>query len=280
MKEKSPIDLLVTFDRNYIPPFETMLRSLSASNRGERFHLWLMHQDIPEEDLEKLQRYCTALDMELTEVKVGKDLFEQAPVTDRYPSEMYYRMLSPKLLPDTLDRILYIDPDTLILNPLRPLWETDLGNSIFAAASHTASNELMDGLNKLRLDTVSSYFNTGVELIDLSRARLLVHPDSIFAFIREHGEELLLPDQDVFNALYGKYTMLIDDAVWNYDARYYPKYLISGDEARTVEWVMNHTAILHFCGRDKPWKADHHTLFTALYKHYMRLRDLQLADLQ
>ena len=39
MKSTS-IHLLVTFDQNYIAPFETMLTSILLNNPGEQFHVW------------------------------------------------------------------------------------------------------------------------------------------------------------------------------------------------------------------------------------------------
>ena len=32
---------------------------------------------------------------------------------------------------------------------------------------------------------------------------------------------------------------------------------------------MAHTAVLHFCGKRKPWKKDYTGHFAALYQHYM-----------
>ena len=49
------------------------------------------------------------------------------------------------------------------------------------------------------IDTGHDYYNTGVILIDLNKARLLVKPDDIFSSVRKHAAELLLPNQDVFN---------------------------------------------------------------------------------
>lgn len=84
----------------------------------------------------------------------------------------------------------------------------------------------MNGINRVRLNTQHDYYNTGVLLINLKRARLLVKPEEIFRCVREHEAELLLPDQDVFNYIYGVHTLPVDDAVWNYDARNYSYYLM------------------------------------------------------
>lgn len=61
----------------------------------------------------------------------------------------------------------------------------------------------MNGINRVRLNTRHDYYNTGVMLINLERARPLSDLDEVFRCVREHETELLLPDQDVFNYIYG-----------------------------------------------------------------------------
>jgi lipopolysaccharide biosynthesis glycosyltransferase len=49
---------------------------------------------------------------------------------------MYYRLLAYKFLPPDLERILYLDPDILVINPIRELYETDIDGYLYAAAYH------------------------------------------------------------------------------------------------------------------------------------------------
>lgn len=270
MKENK-IDLLVTFDKNYIGPFKTMLKSLQINNPGEVLCVWLLHSMIPQEELQSLQEYCNLRGVPFTPILVDRAMFENAPITDRYPQEMYYRLLAPLLLPDTLQKILYLDPDILVINPIRPLWDTDLGDKVFAGASHSGLIDVVNGINRVRLGTHHDYYNTGVMLIDLPKAREIVRSDEIFQCVRKRADALLLPDQDVFNLLYGSYTLPMDDAIWNYDARNFSDYLVRSTGTYTVDWVLQHTVVLHFCGRNKPWKPSSNQRFATLYKHYMQL---------
>ena len=80
-----------------------------------------------------------------------------------------------------------------------------------------------------------------------------------------------MPDQDILNALYGEKTLPLQDAIWNYDARNYSSYLLRSGGVYDMQWVMQHTAILHFCGREKPWKPGYIHRFGILYQHYMQL---------
>lgn len=268
------IKLLVTLDDNYVPPLQVLLTSLHTSNPGERFTLYLMHSSLSAEALTEVEALCERYGIGLRPVAVGSGLFENAPVTKQYPQEMYYRLLTPQLLPGDVHRVLYLDPDTLVINPLRPLWETDLGDCIYAAASHKGKTELVAGINQVRLGTESKYFNSGVLLIDLDAARREVVPEEIFAYVERHARELVLPDQDVLNALYGERTLELDDAVWNYDARNFNTYLLRSGGECDLDWVLSHTAILHFCGKSKPWQPGYLHRFGVLYKHYIQLTRL------
>lgn len=266
------MNLLLTLDENYLMPCKVMLYSFFASNPEERaVSVYLLHSAIPDSKLKELADYCSGFGAVLKPIAVDAALFEKAPTNKRYPKEMYYRLLSPLILPQELERVLYLDPDMLIINPLRPLWELDFGGKVFAAASHTGLTEMANGINRVRLDTEHEYFNSGVICMDLNAARDLVTAEDVFACVRKHEKELILPDQDVFNMLYGKQTLSVDDVIWNYDVRNYSKYLFRSAGKHNLNWVMQNTAVLHFCGKNKPWQEDYRNPFGMLYLHYRNL---------
>ncbi len=266
-----PIVLLTTLDSNYLPQLQVLLTSLKVNNPEEKISLYLLHSGLTVEELSGVRCRCETYGYQFSHICVGDELFQDAPVTRQYPKEMYYRLLAPHLLPKDEKRILYIDPDTLVINPIRPLWEKDLEGGIFAAAAHTGKTELANSVNKLRLGTERDYYNSGVLLIDLEAGRRELIPDNIFSYVKEHGEELFLPDQDILNALYSERILPIEDVLWNYDARNYSNYLLRSGGAWDLSWVMEHTAILHFCGKAKPWKKNYIYRFGVLYQHYMQL---------
>lgn len=268
------MNLLLTLDENYLPPCKVMLCSFFASNPNETdVTVYLLHSAIPGDKLEELTDFCALFGAKLRPVTVDTALFENAPTSKRYPKEMYYRLLSPLILPQEVERVLYLDPDMLIINPLRPLWELNLCGKTFAAAAHTGLTEMANEINQVRLDTEHEYFNSGVMLIDLNAARKLVTAEDVFNCVNEHEKELILPDQDVFNILYGDQTVPVDDVIWNYDVRNYSKYLIRSTGKHDLYWVMHNTAVLHFCGKNKPWHEDYKNPFGMLYLHYMNLTE-------
>ena len=75
----------------------------------------------------------------------------------------------------------------------------------------------------------------------------------------------------MLNGLYGGQILGVDDSLWNYDARRFDRYLLVSQGEKDMDWVMAHTAILHFCGKRKPWNHSYQGRFSALYKHYQQL---------
>ena len=272
MKNKlDTINLLVSLDENYIPQLNVLLTSIAINNPGETISLYLMHSGISKEKLLNIKDHCEKYGYIFNSVLVSPNLFISSPCSKRYPREMYYRLLSPIILPNNIDRVIYLDPDILVINPLRPLWETDLKGNIFAAASHTGTTKLANNVNKIRLGTENEYFTSGVLLIDLKKGRDEIIPDEIFKYAENHFKELILPDQDILNALYGGRILKLDDYIWNYDARNYGTYLLQSSGVSDLNWIMKNTVILHFCGKSKPWKPGYIYRFGVLYKHYMNI---------
>lgn len=110
---KDAIDLLVSLDQNYLPQLRVMLTSVYLNDPGTPCRVYLLHSGIPAPVLEQLRQELARLDFTLHPIPVDDALFQDAPVMQQYPKEMYYRLLAGQLLPEELDRVLYLDPDIL-----------------------------------------------------------------------------------------------------------------------------------------------------------------------
>lgn len=281
-KTTKSMNILLTLDKNYLQALPAMLKSLFLNNPREKIHVYLIHDDMVPDDWEMAERLCARHLAKLIPVRVTDSRFGGAPVNFHYSKAMYYRLLAHKILPASVDKILYLDPDILIINHLRALYDLDLSRHLYAAAAHTGLTSLSTHVNQIRLGTYESeyYYNTGVLLMNLRRLRREAEPGAVFEYIDTHRDKLILPDQDVFNALYGGQVLPLDDGLYNYDARRFEGYLLKSGGEMTLDWVMRNTVVIHFCGRRKPWHESHGGRFGALYKHYaqLALRRLSLAS--
>ena len=261
------MNILVTLDSNYMKPLVVMLYSLFANNPGEQFTIYVMHSSLTSEELTLLDEYAAGLGHNLEEIKVDDDAFSEAPTLLHYTKAMYYRLLAHTVLPQDLDRILYLDPDILVINSVKELYGLDMNGHLYAAASHSIASR---HLNQLRLAPyeIVQYYNSGVLLMNLPLVRERVDENEIYDFVEKFRTRLVMPDQDVLNALYVKEILPLDEKFYIYDARYYRYYNFITGGLWDMDYVIRNTVILHFCGKKKPWRKDYSGRFHALYKHY------------
>lgn len=270
-------NLLFSIDDDFSQQLMTTLMSIRDNHRHHAFNVYVLQKETLIKSAE-LKRFCQSLNMDYIPLVMGENFsyFENAPSSKRWPETIYYRLLAHLFLPSDLDRILYLDADILVINSLEELFQLPMDNYLYAAASHT--NEVLDQINRYRLKNkeIQNYYNTGVLLMNLSKIRHIVSEEAIVNYIETYGNRLLLPDQDVFNGLYGHQVKSLPDKIYNYDTRFaLMDYLMregsEDKEPRDLEWTMENTVLLHFCGKDKPWRARTVTRFVALYLHYQRL---------
>ncbi|WP_283575808.1 glycosyltransferase family 8 protein [Limosilactobacillus pulli] len=265
------MNLLFSIDDRFWRQMLTVLNSIRLNSQSCQIDVYVI-QSQKLAHTKEIKQICELWGMHYHPIVIKDEEFDQAPVTDRYPKTIYYRLLAHQYLPKQLHRILYLDADVLCINDIGPLYDTDLDGCLYASAIHTGLTGTTEVINKIRLQNFDAdgYYNSGVLLMNLDLIRQRVHAEDIYEYIREHV--LLLPDQDVLNALYGKDIKTVPDQLYNFDARKGQTYETISFGEWTLDWVIKHTVILHYCGRHKPWLVDKNTgRYTALYKNYFQM---------
>ena len=271
--DKEPIGLLVTLDALYLRPLCVMLRSLAARTPERDFRVFVLHSSLTPADLDAVRRAIEGCRMTLEEIRVSGGGLDGAPTTDRYPREMYYRIFAAQVLPPELDRVLYLDPDVLAINPVEKLYATPMGDALFAACSHVHAS--LRKLNELRLGMKKDapYINSGVMLLNLSRLRREQRPETVQEWLAEH-KSLFLPDQDVISTLYGDRILLLDALQYNLGEKFYLSCRLRprsvGEGRPDLAWVRQNTVLIHYCGRNKPWKPRYIGELGVFYDEFLR----------
>ncbi|UJL46299.1 glycosyltransferase family 8 protein [Virgibacillus sp. NKC19-16] len=262
------MNILVTLNSNYMKPLKIMLYSLFVNNEGEAFTIYLMHSSMKEAELSDINQYIADHGQSLEIITVTDDYFKGAPVLKHYTKEMYYRLLAFKFLPSELDKILYLDPDILVINEIRTLYDMDISGSLYAAAYHEIAS--VTEINKLRLKPydMEAYYNSGVLLMNLDLQREKMKEQEIFDYVEENKKRLLYPDQDIINALYSQDIKNLDEVIYNYDPRYYRYYKAVSSGKMDVDYVIHNTRFIHYRGKKKPWNKNYTGKFHSIYKHY------------
>jgi UDP-glucose:(galactosyl)LPS alpha-1,2-glucosyltransferase len=274
------LNILVTLNAGYLPQLAVMLTSLVACHPNRTFTVYVLHTSLTSQQIRALGRVYPGR-CRIVGVRAPQNFLFDAPTSRRYPAEMYYRIFAAQLLPEGLERILYLDPDLVIINPIEALYGLDFGGMLLAAASHVISPQL-NRINELRLSMPDSrpYYNSGVMLMNLSLLRREQSQSEVLDYIRTHKNVLMLPDQDVVNAVYGAHILPIDPLRYNLSERFFRRYNLGRERwgnRLDLQWVRNNACIIHYCGRNKPWNKNYIGEFDCFYRRYERLakeRDL------
>ncbi len=97
---------------------------------------YLFSDGISQQNKENLHQFVTDGGNKLTIVELEnlESYFDFEVDTNGWASVVLARLLVDKLLPEEVDRIIYLDGDTLVLENIRELWEVDLeGKSLECA---------------------------------------------------------------------------------------------------------------------------------------------------
>lgn len=258
------INILVTLDKNYIPYLNVMLSSLIKKNSDSRFCVYVLHSSLEDSDVEITKRVL-GKENKLILINADSIGLDDAPTTSRYPKEIYYRIFAAKFLPPTLDRVLYLDPDLVVNGSLKELYNMDMKGYLFAAASHTGP--FVRAINGIRLDMEENapYINSGVMLMNLKLLRKEQNYDDVFKFIEKRKNYLVLPDQDIISSLYGSRIYALDTFVYNMTEKLFLLHAPFEREL-TLDWIRKNSVIIHYCGRNKPWKENYKGYLDVFYK--------------
>lgn len=262
-------NLLFCVNQKMLGLMSACLKSLLRSGGYGYYDVFVLHSDL-EESIQRAMERDFQERVTFHFLQVPEELFADFPETARYPRQIYYRLAAPLLLPRELDRILYLDVDVVVINSLRTFYEMDFESSYFVGCTHT--REFLTKLNQARLqsDKAVAYINTGVLLMNLNVLRQVIRLEEISAYVREHEKALILPDQDILTALYGDKIKLVDSLRYNLSDRVLNFYNGSHPkEKRDVNWVRRNTAIIHYCGRNKPWNESYTGTLGVFYRELM-----------
>lgn len=250
-----PIHIACQSSEELAPDCGVMLRSLLSTNPGERFVIHYLHGDsVGPETRARLEGVVTDLGARWEPIRITDRLITGFPVLERYGgSIVWFRLLLPRLLPE-LERVLYLDADLLVLEPVRPLWEIDLAGRCLAAVTQPLlRRERQRVVRDLGVPDAGRYFNTGVMVMDLGRLRSSGLMQAAERVPRERRVPIPWVDQDALNVtlwaerldLHPRWNVM--NPCFELPARYLPW------PRREVEEATARPAIVHFIGPYKPW---------------------------
>ena len=211
-------------------------------------------------------------------IRVENKMTENFPIDDNHMPETYYRFLAPFLLPEEMERVLYLDADTLVINPLQELYEMPFDGNAVVGCTHT--REFLTKVNQARQQSNRAvlHLNSGVLLMNLSYMREHIHLTDVLNSAHRQRTNLVPSDQYILTSLYGNKVKLADTMRFNLTEQFLRTFNTEHrHHPATLEWIREHSVILHYCGYPKPGYANYNGALAPFYNELFAFKSNQPA---
>ncbi len=258
---KETINIALAFDNNYLPYAYVALYSIFQNNQSDFIVTYILQYDLTEESRSILIELAEKFENQLVFLDIDRDdIDKQLPSIGRWSAEACFRLLIPSIVPESVDRILYLDSDIIVTSSIHDLYFTPLENYDLAACydlniAHTSDDVFLSKRNVAFADSFhnKSYINSGVLLYNLKKLRGFTL-DVYLNAAKELEYKIFAPDQDLINYVHAKNILLLDPRKYNY-----PPY-IAFLEGKLSDELKSNATILHYVG-EKPWTGGDHAHF-------------------
>ena len=267
-------NIVCNIDNKYAKYCGVMLTSLFENNKEEEITVHILGVDLSQESKDTLSLIVKHYEQHLVFYAMGHEMLKGLPidVAGYFTVAIYCRLFISNILPQQLDKVLYLDSDIIVRRNLNELWNTDLQDKAIACVEDMWSDK-QDNYDRLQYDKKYSYFNSGVLLINLSYWRHHHVPEKAEEYIRNHPNRLIFPDQDVLNAILHNQKQLVSFS-WNaQDGFYRQKRRIRKGTWSEIDAILSNPHILHYTGSKKPW---HTKCMHPLKKEYFKYLDMTI----
>ena len=252
IKQKKYIPIVYASDNNYAKYTSVSIQSILENSAKRNFLIFyiLIDDEFSERNKELLTNQVEKYGHNIVFVNM-KDAYKEENLKIAHISHhTYYRLQLPKIL-GYLNKLIYIDGDTIVLGDIGDLFDFDIKDSYFGGVKAPAFDNKKHR-NRLGIDT-SKYINAGVLLVN---NRLLIKDK-----VQKKFEELLnnsydCQDQDIINvAGFGKITLL--PIKYNLMTKYqntFSRFISEGKiDKSEFDEAIKCPLIIHYADKIKPW---------------------------
>lgn len=177
----------------------TGISMISLVEQNKNIHVYVVGPDFTQESKDRLRQLAQAYGSMCTVVDLPERFLQETGKNLRWPVFAISRLFLADILPNTAQKVLYLDSDTLVMSNLDELWDYDMHGHIFCGVKDCISWRYKRNIGLKKDD---DYINGGVLLVDLTELRKTNHSPAVRRFFSNHLYETSYFDQDVLNHLF------------------------------------------------------------------------------
>lgn len=237
-------------DDNYLQHCMAMLCSVFENNSHTIF-VHLLHHGLSQEAQKKLIDLSTKYHNKILFYNVDVSDFSQVEIKHTDLSiATFFRLLLPSVLDESIDKILYLDCDVIVLKDITELFSLELdGYGVAAVKDATPGNNRHRNIMGLELDDRA--FCAGVLMINLDYWRKNNSQKHLLSYANEKAKELVMEDQDVLNHEFRRHWFMLP-----YKYGKAPMAIVPLDKNQKWKDIYEYVfdpSIIHYATHVKPW---------------------------
>lgn len=273
------MNILYTLNDKFVPQVSAGMCSICENNKDvEIIDFYLMSLKISNKNKKKLKEFFSkkySRNVYFIELEDLSSYFDFDFDTNGWNPIVLARLLLDKLLPKKLDRVLYLDGDTIVRGSLSDLYSIDMQNKAIAASIEPTIDKKRK--HSLGLDGLP-YFNAGVLLVDLKNWRKNNVGKRIIDYYKENDGKLFANDQDAINGSMKDEIIVLNPKYNYYNIFYQYSYkflskLCDFEYIKKEEFddAKNNPIIIHYLGEERPWRIGNKHKYKNDYLYYLSL---------
>ncbi len=203
------LNVLYSSDDNYAQHMGVSIYSLLNHNSDfETINIYIVDNGISDLNRNKLQQLVSGFANAVLEFIPFQNWSSKLKLNMEWDISIssYARLFVGSMLPDTVEKVLYLDCDMIICDSVRELWNTELDKETLAAVQDAVSGSTKEAVG---LSEDEKYFNAGLLLIDLVKWRLNNCEKQCLMFIAAKNGSVTHHDQGVLNGLFHKQVHIL-----------------------------------------------------------------------
>ena len=167
------MNIVCCTDHNYVMPTGVMMCSVCENNHDcEVFFHVICNDDVTEEDKRDLtdiaHQYNNRICFHSVNIEVPSCFTIKKENQPKHITiSAYYRLFLTEILPNDIEKVLYLDSDIIVRHSLHEMYNTDIKDYAAGVVTDMGDGNLAF-YNYLRYSPKYGYFNSGVILINLS----------------------------------------------------------------------------------------------------------------
>ena len=272
--------VMYTCDNNYVWLMGISIISLFENNKGLKdLKVYFLGENISQQNKNELKKIGDKYNRKIEVIDVPKLNIPPSLVSARWPLSAFTRLFSGLILPRDVEKILYLDCDTIITGDISELENIQFNGSIAMGVKDCISGTYKKNVG---LDKDSPYINAGVILFDMVALRKVNINEQIESYMNKYVKYINYADQDILNGMFKgmigelnpKFDVMTIDAVHTYEEIQQLRRPTNFYKKDELEVAVKTPAIIHYTTNMtvvRPWFSNTDHPFADEFKKYMAM---------